>query len=76
MEDYELTHRIYRNAFDRGERVQVQTLSGARATTDSPASRADMFLNQRRRWFAGFIATHFQYHAMVATAATAAWAAT
>jgi cellulose synthase/poly-beta-1,6-N-acetylglucosamine synthase-like glycosyltransferase len=23
------------------------------------------FLNQRRRWFAGFIATHFQYHDMV-----------
>ena len=41
----------------------VQTLSGARATTDCPA-RAH-FLNQRRRWFAGFIATHFQYHGMV-----------
>jgi cellulose synthase/poly-beta-1,6-N-acetylglucosamine synthase-like glycosyltransferase len=24
-----------------------------------------MFLNQRRRWFAGFIATHFKYHDMV-----------
>jgi cellulose synthase/poly-beta-1,6-N-acetylglucosamine synthase-like glycosyltransferase len=64
VEDYELTHRIYRDAYDRGERVHVQTLRGARATTDSPAS-VRTFLNQRRRWFAGFIATHFQYHAMV-----------
>jgi cellulose synthase/poly-beta-1,6-N-acetylglucosamine synthase-like glycosyltransferase len=64
VEDYELTHRVYRDAFDRGERVHVQTLSGARATTDCPA-RVRTFLNQRRRWFAGFIATHFQYHAMV-----------
>jgi cellulose synthase/poly-beta-1,6-N-acetylglucosamine synthase-like glycosyltransferase len=67
VEDYELTHRIYRNAFDRGERVRVQTLRGARATTDAPAA-VPMFLNQRRRWFAGFIATHFQYHAMVGNA--------
>jgi cellulose synthase/poly-beta-1,6-N-acetylglucosamine synthase-like glycosyltransferase len=64
VEDYELTHRVYRDAYDRGERVHVQTLSGARATTDCPA-RVGTFLNQRRRWFAGFIATHFQYHAMV-----------
>jgi cellulose synthase/poly-beta-1,6-N-acetylglucosamine synthase-like glycosyltransferase len=64
VEDYELTHRIYRDAYDRGQRVRVQTLSGARATTDCPAA-VHTFLNQRRRWFAGFIATHFQYHAMV-----------
>jgi cellulose synthase/poly-beta-1,6-N-acetylglucosamine synthase-like glycosyltransferase len=64
VEDYELTHRVYRDAYDRGEHVHVQTLNGARATTDCPA-RVGTFLNQRRRWFAGFIATHFQYHAMV-----------
>jgi cellulose synthase/poly-beta-1,6-N-acetylglucosamine synthase-like glycosyltransferase len=64
VEDYELTHRIYRDAYDRGERVHVEVLSGARATTDCPAA-IPAFLNQRRRWFAGFIATHFQYHAMV-----------
>jgi cellulose synthase/poly-beta-1,6-N-acetylglucosamine synthase-like glycosyltransferase len=64
VEDYELTHRIYRDAYDRGERVRVKTLSGARGTTDAPAAVAT-FLNQRRRWFAGFIATHFKYHAMV-----------
>jgi cellulose synthase/poly-beta-1,6-N-acetylglucosamine synthase-like glycosyltransferase len=64
VEDYELTHRVYRNAFDAGERVTVKTLSGARGTTDAPAA-VPTFLNQRRRWFAGFIATHFKFHEMV-----------
>jgi len=67
VEDYELTHRIYRKAFESGQRVTVKTLSGARGTTDAPAS-IQTFLNQRRRWFAGFIATHFKYHDMVANA--------
>lgn len=65
VEDYELTHRVYRNAFEGRQRVTVKTLSGARGTTDAPAA-AKTFLNQRRRWFAGFIATHFKYHDMVA----------
>jgi len=64
VEDYELTHRVYRDAYDQGRRVTVKTLSGARGTTDAPAAVAT-FLNQRRRWFAGFIATHFKYHEMV-----------
>ena len=65
VEDYELTHRIYRNAFEQGHRVTVKTISGARGTTDAPGA-LPTFLNQRRRWFAGFIATHFKYHDMVA----------
>ena len=65
VEDYELTHRVYRDAFDHGRRVTVKILSGARGTTDAPAA-VRTFLNQRRRWFAGFIATHFKYHRMVA----------
>jgi cellulose synthase/poly-beta-1,6-N-acetylglucosamine synthase-like glycosyltransferase len=64
VEDYELTHRVYRDSFDSGHPLTVKTLSGARGTTDAPAA-VDTFLNQRRRWFAGFIATHFKYHAMV-----------
>jgi cellulose synthase/poly-beta-1,6-N-acetylglucosamine synthase-like glycosyltransferase len=64
VEDYELTHRIYRDTFNSGHPVTVKTLTGARGTTDAPAS-VSMFLNQRRRWFAGFIATHFKYHDMV-----------
>lgn len=65
VEDYELTHRVYRDMYDRGQRVTVKTLSGACGTTDAPAA-VKTFLNQRRRWFAGFIATHFKYHEMVA----------
>jgi cellulose synthase/poly-beta-1,6-N-acetylglucosamine synthase-like glycosyltransferase len=57
VEDYELTHRIYRDAFDGGQRV----------TTDCPAT-VKTFLNQRRRWFGGFIATHFKFHEMVGNA--------
>ena len=64
VEDYELTHRIYRDSFDSGKIVTIKVISGARGTTDSPAS-LPTFLNQRRRWFAGFIATHFKYHDMV-----------
>jgi cellulose synthase/poly-beta-1,6-N-acetylglucosamine synthase-like glycosyltransferase len=64
VEDYELTHRIYRDAFEGGQRVTVKTLALARGTTDAPAAVAT-FLNQRRRWFAGFIATHFKFHDMV-----------
>jgi len=64
VEDYELTHRIYRNSFESGTPITVKTFSAARGTTDSPASVSN-FLNQRRRWFAGFIATHFKYHHMV-----------
>jgi cellulose synthase/poly-beta-1,6-N-acetylglucosamine synthase-like glycosyltransferase len=67
VEDYELTHRVYRDAFDQGWRVTVKTLADARGTTDAPAGLRT-FLNQRRRWFAGFIATHFKYHEMVANA--------
>ena len=67
VEDYELTHRVYRNAFDSGHAITVKTLSGARGTTDAPAA-INTFLNQRRRWFAGFIATHFKYHDMVGNA--------
>jgi len=65
VEDYELTHRVYRDAFERGQHVTVKTLAGARGTTDAPAA-VKTFLNQRRRWFAGFIATHFKFKGMVA----------
>jgi cellulose synthase/poly-beta-1,6-N-acetylglucosamine synthase-like glycosyltransferase len=64
VEDYELTHRIYRDSFHNGQSITVKTISGARGTTDAPA-KISTFLNQRRRWFAGFIATHFKYHEMV-----------
>jgi cellulose synthase/poly-beta-1,6-N-acetylglucosamine synthase-like glycosyltransferase len=67
VEDYELTHRIYRDTYNSGNAITVKTLSKAQGTTDCPASVKN-FLNQRRRWFAGFIATHFKYHDMVGNA--------
>ena len=66
VEDYELTHRVYRDAFDSCIPITIKILQShkARGTTDCPAS-IGTFLNQRRRWFAGFIATHIKYHDMV-----------
>ncbi len=64
VEDYELTHRIYKRIYETGVPVTVKTLVDARATTDAPA-QPRLFLNQRRRWFAGFISTHFAYNDMV-----------
>jgi cellulose synthase/poly-beta-1,6-N-acetylglucosamine synthase-like glycosyltransferase len=65
VEDYELTHRIYRNSYDSGHPISVKIIDDARGITDAPA-KVTAFLNQRRRWFAGFITTHFKYHDMVA----------
>ncbi len=64
VEDYELTHRVYQKSYNSGVPVTIKILADAHGTTDAPAS-ITMFLNQRRRWFAGFIATHFKYHDMV-----------
>ena len=63
VEDYELIHRLHRYAHDAGLDWRVKVLPQARAETDAPANfRA--FLHQRRRWFAGFLNTQFQYRAM------------
>ena len=58
VEDYELMHRIYRWAVDRGLNWRVRILNGARARTDAPG-RILPFLRQRRRWFAGFLQTQY-----------------
>lgn len=63
VEDYELIHRLHRYAYDHGLDWRVKVLPDVRAETDAPAGfRA--FLHQRRRWFAGFLQTQFQYRAM------------
>jgi cellulose synthase/poly-beta-1,6-N-acetylglucosamine synthase-like glycosyltransferase len=67
VEDYELTHRVYRDSFELGRPITVKIMSEAKGTTDAPAA-ISTFLNQRRRWFAGFIATHFKFHDMVGNA--------
>jgi cellulose synthase/poly-beta-1,6-N-acetylglucosamine synthase-like glycosyltransferase len=64
VEDYELLFRLHRLAGDTGSEMTVRVLSEARATTDAPGKLSN-FLNQRRRWFAGFIQTMFRHHDMV-----------
>lgn len=63
VEDYELIHRLHRHAHEQGLDWRVQVVAGARAETDAPASLRG-FLRQRRRWFAGFLATQYRYRAL------------
>ena len=63
VEDYELIHRLHRYAGDHHLDWRVRVLPEATAQTDAPATFRT-FLHQRRRWFAGFLKTQFQYRAM------------
>lgn len=56
VEDYDLIYRLHRYAGEHGEKLQVQVISDARATTDAPAG-VRAFLHQRARWFSGFLQT-------------------
>jgi len=68
VEDYELTHRLYHSAKQMGiAQLRVAVVSSANATTDCP-NTISHFLRQRRRWFAGFLQTHYQYRAMIGDA--------
>ena len=64
VEDYELIHRLHRHAADRGLDWRVRVVGAARARTDAPASVIG-FLKQRRRWFGGFLQTHYWNRDMV-----------
>jgi cellulose synthase/poly-beta-1,6-N-acetylglucosamine synthase-like glycosyltransferase len=64
-EDYELIHRLRRMAVDRGLKWRFRMLPAAHATTDAPAHLMP-FLRQRRRWFAGFLNTHYWNRDMIA----------
>lgn len=64
VEDYELIHRLHRHAADRGLDWRVRVVGAAQARTDAPASVIG-FLRQRRRWFGGFLQTHYWNRDMV-----------
>lgn len=65
VEDYELIHRLHRFSRDRGLGWRIRVIGGARARTDAPAS-LPAFLRQRRRWFGGFLQTHYWNRDMIA----------
>jgi cellulose synthase/poly-beta-1,6-N-acetylglucosamine synthase-like glycosyltransferase len=67
VEDYELIHRLHRFAADGGLDWRVRVLPMAAAITDAPNGLGP-FLQQRRRWFAGFLRTQFKYRAMIGDA--------
>ena len=64
VEDYELIHRLHRNAAERGLAWRVRMLGDAVASTDAPAGLVP-FLRQRRRWFGGFLQTQWWYRDMI-----------
>lgn len=63
VEDYELVHRLRRYAGERGHPWRFEVLGAAQARTEAPGSAA-AFLQQRRRWFGGFLQTQWWYRAM------------
>ncbi len=64
VEDYELVHRMYRYAGERGLVWRFRVLGDAHARTEAPGS-IPALLRQRRRWFGGFLQTQWWYRAMV-----------
>lgn len=64
VEDYELVARMHRHAGARGVDWRFRVLGAAQARTEAPGS-VPAFLRQRRRWFGGFLQTHWWYRAMV-----------
>jgi cellulose synthase/poly-beta-1,6-N-acetylglucosamine synthase-like glycosyltransferase len=64
VEDYELIHRLRRYGYDNQLGWHSTVLGTARARTSAPAS-VKGFLNQRRRWFGGFLQTQLWYRDMV-----------
>ncbi|SEL24260.1 Glycosyltransferase, catalytic subunit of cellulose synthase and poly-beta-1,6-N-acetylglucosamine synthase [Roseovarius azorensis] len=64
VEDYELIHRLRRHSAENGLDWSVRVIGRARGRTDAPGSlRA--FLAQRRRWFGGFLQTHYWNRDMI-----------
>lgn len=64
VEDYEVIHRLRRYGAEHGLGWRTAVVANAKARTDSPADAAAL-LRQRRRWFGGFLQTHWWYRDMV-----------
>ena len=64
VEDYELVHRLLRYSYLHDLNWETDVIGGALARTSAPCNVGG-FLKQRRRWFAGFLQTHYWYRDMV-----------
>jgi cellulose synthase/poly-beta-1,6-N-acetylglucosamine synthase-like glycosyltransferase len=60
VEDYEITHRIYKYCYENSIPVHVGVVPTAFAVTDCPAT-LNKFIKQRQRWFGGFLQTIYKY---------------
>lgn len=64
VEDYELIHRLHRHSADNALGWTIRVIGDATARTEAPANPL-AFLRQRRRWFGGFLQTHWWNRDMV-----------
>lgn len=64
VEDYELIHRMRDQAVRTGVVWRTAVVGGAHARTEAPSTMG-AFLQQRRRWFGGFLQTQLWYRHMV-----------
>lgn len=67
VEDYELIHRMHGYACENGLDWRIDVIKNARATTDAPTTTS-AFINQRKRWFSGFLRTQYKYRHMIGAA--------
>ncbi len=64
VEDYELTHRLRDHGVREGLGWRTAVVGGAQGRTEVPGT-VGAFLQQRRRWFGGFLQTQLWYRHMV-----------
>lgn len=64
VEDYELIHRLKRFASNQARVWHTAVVGRAQAFTEAPSTPM-AFLQQRRRWFGGFLQTQYWYRDMV-----------
>ncbi len=63
-EDYDLIHRLRRHSALHGRNWTTRVLREVQVRTEAP-STAGAFLNQRSRWFGGFLQTQHRHREMI-----------
>ncbi|PTD16791.1 glycosyltransferase [Sphingomonas fennica] len=63
-EDYDLAHRAHLHANRHGLSWKIGVVAGAVVHTEAPATPLAL-IRQRRRWFGGFLQTHWRYRGMI-----------
>lgn len=64
VEDYDLAHRIHRYAADRALHWRIAIVGEALSYTEAPPTPLSL-IQQRRRWFGGFLRVHWLNRDMI-----------